>query len=100
MGLGSGREPTACLVHWRKRCHQLSMCRLAVHRGFDLYALNRGATQLRPLPAEVKILQGDIRNQASVRQALGDHEFDVVVNWIAFTPDHIASGHRTPTTAP
>jgi len=75
-------------------------CRLAVHRGFDLYALNRGATQLRPLPAEVKILQGDIRNQASVRQALGDHEFDVVVNWIAFTPDHIASGHRTPTTAP
>jgi len=64
-------------------------CRLAVQRGLDLYALNRGATQLRPLPAEVKILHGDIRDQASVRQALGDHEFDVVVNWIAFTPEHI-----------
>jgi nucleoside-diphosphate-sugar epimerase len=35
-------------------------CRLAVQRGLDLYALNRGATQLRPLPAEVKILHGDI----------------------------------------
>jgi nucleoside-diphosphate-sugar epimerase len=64
-------------------------CRLAVQRGLDLYVLNRGATQLRPLPAEVKILHGDIREQASVRQALGDHEFDVVVNWIAFTPEHI-----------
>jgi nucleoside-diphosphate-sugar epimerase len=64
-------------------------CRLAVQRGLDLYALNRGATQLRPLPAEVKILHGDIRDQASFRQALGDHEFDVVVNWIAFTPEHI-----------
>ena len=64
-------------------------CRLAVQRGLDLYVLNRGTTQLRPLPAEVKILHGDIRDQASVRQALGDHEFDVVVNWIAFTPEHI-----------
>jgi nucleoside-diphosphate-sugar epimerase len=55
----------------------------------DLCALNRGATQLRPLPAEVKIMHGDIRDHTSVRQALGDHEFDVVVNWIAFTVDHI-----------
>jgi nucleoside-diphosphate-sugar epimerase len=60
-----------------------------VQRGIDLYALNRGATQLRPLPSEVTILQGDIRDQASVQAALGDHEFDVVVNWVAFTPDHI-----------
>jgi nucleoside-diphosphate-sugar epimerase len=64
-------------------------CRLAIQRGLELYVLNRGTTQLRPLPAEVKILRGDIRDQASVRQALGDHEFDVVVNWIAFTPEHI-----------
>jgi nucleoside-diphosphate-sugar epimerase len=64
-------------------------CRLAVQRGIDLYALNRGATQLRPLPSEVTILQGDIRDRASVQAALGDHEFDVVVNWVAFTPDHI-----------
>ena len=34
-------------------------------------------------------MHGDIRDHASVRQALGDHEFDVVVNWIAFTVDHI-----------
>lgn len=64
-------------------------CRLAVRRGLDLYALNRGATQLRPLPSEVTILRGNIRDPASVREVLGDHEFDVVVNWIAFTPEHI-----------
>ncbi len=34
-------------------------------------------------------MHGDIRDHASVRQALGDHEFDVVVNWIGFTVDHI-----------
>jgi nucleoside-diphosphate-sugar epimerase len=64
-------------------------CRLAVQRGLDLYALNRGATQLRPLPSEVTILHGNIRDPASVREVLGDHEFDVVVNWVVFTQDHI-----------
>jgi nucleoside-diphosphate-sugar epimerase len=64
-------------------------CRLAVQRGIELCALNRGATQLRPLPSEVTMLHGDIRDEASVIQALGDREFDVVVNWIAFTPDHV-----------
>jgi nucleoside-diphosphate-sugar epimerase len=64
-------------------------CRLAVQRGIDLYALNRGATQLRPLPPEVTILHGDVRDSASVRDALGGREFDVVVNWVAFTQDHI-----------
>jgi nucleoside-diphosphate-sugar epimerase len=64
-------------------------CWLAGQRGIDLYALNRGATQLRPLPTEVTIMHGDIRDAASVRRALDDHDFDVVVNWVAFTPDHI-----------
>jgi nucleoside-diphosphate-sugar epimerase len=64
-------------------------CRLAVQRELDLHALNRGATQFRPLPSEVTILHGNIRDQASVRDVLDDHEFDVVVNWIAFTPEHI-----------
>jgi nucleoside-diphosphate-sugar epimerase len=64
-------------------------CRVAVQRGIDLYALNRGSTHLRPLPSEVTILRGDVRDQASLREALDDREFDVVVNWIAFTPEHI-----------
>jgi nucleoside-diphosphate-sugar epimerase len=63
--------------------------RLAVERGFDVYALNRGATSLRPLPSEVHVLHGDVRDPNSVGEALSDREFDVVVNWVAFTPDHV-----------
>jgi nucleoside-diphosphate-sugar epimerase len=62
---------------------------LAVERGLDMYALNRGTTQLRPLPAEVTVLHGDVRDPNSVAEALNDREFDVVVNWMAFTPDQV-----------
>ena len=62
--------------------------RLAVARGIDLYHLRRGQTP-RPVPASVRVLEGDIRDPASVHRALGDHQFDVVVDWIAFTPAHI-----------
>jgi nucleoside-diphosphate-sugar epimerase len=61
---------------------------LAVEQGFDLYLLNRGQTS-RPVPEGAYILNGDIRDKASVNRALGNLIFDVVVNWIAFTPEHI-----------
>ena len=65
--------------------------RLAVERGIDLYVLNRGATQLRPLPPEAAVLQADVHDPVSVRAALGDLEFDAVVDWVAFTPEHVRS---------
>jgi nucleoside-diphosphate-sugar epimerase len=61
---------------------------LAVDRGIDLYLLNRGQTA-RPVPKSAHILHGDIRNKASITSALGTMTFDVVVDWIAFTPEHI-----------
>ncbi len=63
--------------------------RLAVRRGIELLVLNRGATHLRPLPPEASVLHADIRDTASVREALGDREFDAVVDWVAFTPEHV-----------
>jgi len=65
--------------------------RLAVERGIDLYVLNRGATQLRPLPPEAAVLHADVHDPVSVRAALGDLEFDAVVDWVAFTPEHVRS---------
>ena len=62
--------------------------RLAIERGIELYLLNRGQSARVP-PAEAKILHGDIRDKASAEAALGDLQFDAVVNWIAFTPEHI-----------
>jgi nucleoside-diphosphate-sugar epimerase len=61
---------------------------LAAARGIDLVLLNRGQTT-RPIPATVPVLQGDIRDKDAVARLLKDRDFDVVVNWIAFTPDQI-----------
>jgi nucleoside-diphosphate-sugar epimerase len=63
---------------------------LAVERGVNLYLLNRGQSSRVP-PPEAKILYGDIREPESAHAALQGHDFDVVVNWIGFTPGHIES---------
>jgi nucleoside-diphosphate-sugar epimerase len=61
---------------------------LAIEKGIDLFLLNRG-TSSRPVPEGATVLHGDIRDPSSARAALEGHRFDAVVNWIAFTPDHI-----------
>ncbi len=62
--------------------------RLAVQRGIDLFHLRRGKTS-RPVPGDIRILTGDIRDPESARRAIGDLRFDAVVDWVAFTPEHI-----------
>jgi nucleoside-diphosphate-sugar epimerase len=61
---------------------------LAVSWGIDLVLLNRGQST-RPIPEGARVLQGDIRDRDSVKRVLGDTTFDVVVNWVNFTPDHV-----------
>ena len=61
---------------------------LAVACGIDVMLLNRGRAT-RPTPANVPVLQGDIRDKAAVSQLLKALTFDVVVNFVAFTPEHI-----------
>lgn len=63
--------------------------KLAVARGIELYLLNRGKSTTRPAPEGAHLLQGDIRDPQSARAALNGMTFDAVVNWIAFTPEHI-----------
>jgi nucleoside-diphosphate-sugar epimerase len=61
-----------------------AVSRLALARGLDLYHLNRGQ-RAAPLTG-VQSLIADIHQPGQVRQALADHRFDVVVDWIAYTP--------------
>jgi nucleoside-diphosphate-sugar epimerase len=61
---------------------------LALQRGIELYLLNRGQS-VRPVPQGAKVLHGDIRDPGSVRAALGDLQLDAVVDWVAFTSEHI-----------
>jgi nucleoside-diphosphate-sugar epimerase len=62
--------------------------RLAVERGVDLYLFNRGQTE-RPVPDKAHVLHGDIRDSRSVEQALELRTFDVIVDWLVFTPQHL-----------
>jgi nucleoside-diphosphate-sugar epimerase len=61
---------------------------LAVERGINLYLLNRRIST-RPFPASAHVLHADIRNPESAQAALRGLEFDVVVDWVAFTPEHV-----------
>ena len=62
---------------------------LAVARGHTLTVLNRGQSSLRAVPTAAEVLTVDVRDPAAVRAALGDRTFDVVVDFVAFTPEHV-----------
>ncbi len=61
---------------------------LAVQQGIELYLLNRGQS-LRPMARGAIHLPADLRQPASVVAAVGDHNFDAVVQWLAFTTDQV-----------
>ncbi|MEL4455634.1 SDR family oxidoreductase [Lutimonas vermicola] len=60
---------------------------LAIERGMDLYLLNRGNTSTAMEGA--RNLKADINDKSKVLSLIKEHYFDVVVNWIAFTPEDI-----------
>ena len=62
-----------------------AIMRYAVTVGYDVYIMNRGRNN-RGVPGQVKILKADIHNAETVRSVLGDKFFDVVVDFIAYTP--------------
>jgi nucleoside-diphosphate-sugar epimerase len=61
---------------------------LAIEKGLDLTLLNRGKS-IRPTPAQAKIIQADINDANAVRSVLEDQTFDVVVDFIAYTQQHV-----------
>ncbi len=60
--------------------------RLAIGKGLDLYHLNRGTTSIKL--TGVKTIKGDITKPDELSE-LKKHSWDVVVNWIAFSPEDI-----------
>ena len=69
---GTGIISTACTA-------------LAVEHGIELTLLTRGKRQL---PPGVRVLSEDV-NSPSLASRLAGEKFDAVVDWIAFTPEHI-----------
>jgi len=62
--------------------------RYVIEKGHELYLLNRG-TRKEFIPKGAKLITGDIRDTKSCCETLKNHYFDVVVNWITFTPEHL-----------
>jgi len=64
-----------------------AVSRLAVAKGIELFVLNRGL-RAATLPGATS-LAADFHQTGDVRRVLRDLRFDVVVDWIAYTPDDI-----------
>lgn len=66
---------------------------LAVKKGIELYLLNRGSRNER-VPQGVRLIKADIREPEAVCAAIAGMKFDVVVDWIAYVPQHIEADIR------
>ena len=80
-----------------------AISRRVLELGWNLFLLNRGSRNAGLCPANGERLieiTGDIRtgDEASItekiRAALAGRRFDVVADFIAFTPEHVARDHR------
>lgn len=75
---GTGTISSACVAR-------------SLELGHEVTVLNRGHSHERPVPDGVEVLTGDAGSTASLRDALGDREFDAVAQFVAFSPEHVAS---------
>lgn len=73
---GTGLISTAC-------------AREAIDTGYDVWVLNRGRSRLPNHAGAERTLIADASNESQVRDAIGSHRFDVVVQWVAFTPGQV-----------
>ena len=64
-----------------------AVSRMAIAQGIELYLLNRGS-RAASLPGSHSLI-ADINRRQDVDDVLRGLEFDVVVDWIAFTPEDI-----------
>ena len=64
-----------------------AVSRLAIARGIDLTLLTRGKTSA-DIPG-VRWLSADFHDLTQTQNILGNETFDVVVDWIAYTPEDV-----------
>jgi len=65
-----------------------AVSQMAVERGINLYLLNRGQNK-QFVPKDAKVIRSDIRDRKAASKLLKLHNFDVVVNWVAYIQQHV-----------
>ncbi|GHU97543.1 hypothetical protein FACS189483_03820 [Spirochaetia bacterium] len=70
-----------------------AISRQLLEQGHELYLFNRG-TRNTVLPVGVREIRGDINNEAEAAEKLQGLSFDVVADFIAFTPNQLERDFR------
>jgi nucleoside-diphosphate-sugar epimerase len=65
-----------------------AVSKLAVEKGIELYLFNRGQRS-DSIPQGAHVITGDIRDAKAAKETLKNYKFDVVVDWVAFTPEQV-----------
>ena len=65
----------------------------AVSSGADVTIVTRSEPR-RTVPSGARALRADVRDAAQLRQAIGDEEFDAVVNWVGYVPGDVRDHPR------
>lgn len=63
----------------------------ALQLGHEVVLLNRGTQTKGLAPDGVRQLHANIRDQEAVRSVIGTEKFDVIVDFLSFTPDQLKS---------
>ena len=66
---------------------------LCVKKGYELYLLNRNQSFRKP-PAGARVINADIRDVNGVEALLKGERFDSVVDWIAYTEEHVKNDYE------
>src|SRR5450830_1101105 len=97
MNHGNGRDLTMRVLFIGGTGLISSACSpLVVERGHGLTLVNRGTSAVADAPAGASVIHADARNAVALREALAGQHFDAVVQWIGFTPDHVAEDEVLP----
>jgi nucleoside-diphosphate-sugar epimerase len=73
-----------------------SACSLAAQEaGHELWLVTRGQSKLPATVPADRIVNADATNAAELRAELEGKSWDVVVQWVAFLPDHVADDVET-----
>ncbi len=70
-----------------------AISRQLLDSSWELYLINRGSRN-DVLQTNVKTITADINNEADVKEKLGDLQFDVVCDFIAFVPSQLERDYR------
>lgn len=69
--------------------------RRAIETGIELTLVTRGRSSRHEIPDGATHLSADVRDPDELRGVLGDGEWDAVVDWLAFHPDHVREDLET-----